>query len=220
MTSHAMTIVDGKVSPLSITISPYSSPKPCEQKICLRQSVSSVSFAAGTKTYDGLSPTSRMLLDLITHAMAASSFTERALVHYLKGMPHRAHLFPSLIPRLHRLIVDLGTSTESHVYVVPVTSGMMLPVSCFAQAMALYRLCANTCRRVREVYLKRTRSASANEVELGDRPNYARGACLKRAASANEMVNLRRKTNASAFRLGQHPSAVVTPASEPKGMPE
>jgi hypothetical protein len=132
--------------------------------------MSSVSFAAGTKTHDGPSPAGLLLQELIIRADAENTFTEQALVRFLKKMPQRARLFPFLIPRLYHLVVQLGTAARNHVYVIPVSNGLMIPVSHFGQLKTLYELCVNTFRRVREVYFRRKQKTVASDAksELGD----------------------------------------------------
>ena len=148
-----------------------------------------VTFAAGTKTHDGLSPSSLLLQDLIIRGIE-DTFSEHALVQFLKTMPQRAHLFPSLIPRLHQLVVQLGSAPRRYVYVIPVNKGLALPVSALGPLMTLYRLCVNTFRRVREVYIKRMQKSSANDLiyeSSGGKAGKHMQYCLQCTANSNNL---------------------------------
>ena len=93
-------------------------------------------------------------------------------------MPQRARLLPFLIPRLYQLVVQLGTAARNYVYVVPVSNGLAIPVSHFGQLKALYELCVNTFRRVRErvreLYFRRKQKTFASDAKsvLGDQKQH------------------------------------------------
>ena len=139
-------------------------PKPSPKTKNTFCSCKRVSFAAGTKNHDGQSPASLLLQDLIVYGMQ-NTLSEQALVRFLTKMPKRAHLFPSLMPRLRQLVVQLASGSCSYVYVVPVSNALAIPVSCLGQLAALYQLCVNTCRRVAQVFLKRLQNSPANNVK-------------------------------------------------------
>lgn len=198
-------------------------------------SPTSVTFAVGTKTHDGLSPTSRLLQDLIKHDSTESTFTEKALVQFLKVIPQRARAFPSLIPRLHQLVVRLGSGSRSYVYVVPKTNGLPVPVAYFGRLVNLYRLCVNTFRRVREVYVKRRRSFSENDTDLCVPPAIASNRSrigIKRSASADELIEAKRAATTITVLVPRKivapelttPSATITeekiPSPTDAGMPD
>ena len=149
-----------------------------------------VCFAANTKTHDGHSPASQYFEDFIAHAKTFKVFTERDLLLFLKSMPNRLKLLPSLVRQLHRLVAKLGTTSRKYVRILPVTKAIKLPAAYYQWSVQLYKLLVRLCRRFTSVLNNapsRTSSAVHSNSVLNNAPSSTSSAvCSKRKSNAIE----------------------------------
>jgi len=167
-----------------------------------------VCFAANTKTHDGHSPAAQYFEDFIAHAKTFKVFTERDLLLFLKSMPNRLKLLPSLVRQLHRLVAKLGTTSRKYVRILPVTKAIKLPAAYFQWSVQLYNLLVRLCRRFTSV-LNNAPSSTSSAVHSNSVLNNAPSSTSS-SVQSNPVLNNTPSSTSSAVHSKRKRNAIET----------